>query len=373
MKRKKILLVMPYYDDLSTYPSIIQAVEVLNSRYDFCIVTTNKCESNYIKGLFCQYKKLKYFKTRNILTLPFNSIYFSKFILDMHADYIVCFTSDGVEAAFFGILFSDIFRKTKYIYYNLEILTRAQYQGKIAGYVFGLRKMIEKWFTRKSQAFIIQDRLRYEISKRYEIEHPNTFFLPNTYVYNSDAEKCDVMGGNKNGKKVLYVGALAEWSIGDVLRNLECLEGIDITFAGWDRENILPKYEDELNRYPNIKVIQQQLSDKEFEQFVNEYDIGLIYYSSKDENVMNMGLSSGKFFRFLSLGKPVIVKNLPGIANEVEKFELGEVVNDIKEVKTAAEKIVNKRNDWKQHILKIYKENYDYRRLLMQIVEKLER
>lgn len=365
-RKKRIVLVMPYYGSLAIFPAVIQAVKRLNHKYDISIVTSNSVDVAE-ESLFAQVYRLKFFGIRNILTLPINSLYFSYHILKLHPDIMVCFTADGIEAAFFSIILG-MGKKVKYIYYNLEILTDDQYQSRLARVVYSLRKRIERWYAKKSCAFIIQDSIRYQVSKNYGIEHPNVYFLPNTYV-----SRGQVLSETREYKKILYIGALSEWSIGDLMDNMEAFRGMDITFSGWDNGGFLKKYAEELKKYLNIHVIEQQLNDVELDKFIEKYDIGLVYYSSLDDNIRNIGLSSGKFFKFLSMGKPVIVRNLPGMAEIVNSYDLGIVVNGVDDFYEAYQRIKLHDRDWNQKIAKIYEEKFDYYKLLDDVVERIEK
>lgn len=203
-------------------------------------------------------------------------------------------------------------RKTDFYYYNLEIYTpyvpESMKQDDFEEYVrakisYPFQKLREMLYVKKVKAFTIQDELRKKISAKYHIKHKNTILIPNSYIFNEQEISI------RRGKGIVYTGAVARWALEDQLSNLEKVKNVNVTFVG----RIDPKYKKQIGKLrrsnPNLVFAEQQLMMEEYTKYLQQYAVGLVWYSPsrESENVYYMGLSSGKMFKCLSLGMPVIV------------------------------------------------------------------
>lgn len=359
----EIIMIAPYENDISVHPSIYQCARVLKeNNIDVMLVTSNTVNDAAMKAYFSKIICLPYFKHRNAAMLFVNSIMFSLTLLKQDAQCFMIFDHHGAEAAMFVPLFLP---KANYIYFNLEVFTP---QG-INPLKYKIRKGIEKWFYRKCRLFVIQDEGRNKLSKKYGITCENPIYIPNSYIYENQGKYYD----SHRPLKLLYTGALERWSVEKLFFQLDKLKDIDVTLAGWSQGNYLENNVGKLEKYKNIHVCRQRLEEKEYTWFVGKYDIGLIYYSwTENENIWQMGLASGKFFKFLSLGKPVIVPRMPGIAEEVEKYGLGIVYDDLSEIKDAVSRVEREYDVYQKRIISTYKERYDFRKCMKEFVERVK-
>ena len=68
-------------------------------------------------------------------------------------------------------------------------------------------------------------------------------------------------------------------------------------------------------------------------------------------------------FKHLSIGQPIIVNNIPGLAEEVEKYKLGVVVHNVRELSAAVQTITADYDSYVKNIRKVYRTRYDYRKV----------
>ena len=125
--------------------------------------------------------------------------------------------------------------------------------------------------------------------------------------------------------------------------------------------------------HPDIKVYDQKISPEKFPEYLKQYAVGLIWYSqTKDENVNNIGMSSGKFFRHLSLGQPIIVNDCPGMGKIVEKYQLGIVIRDVSQLPWAYSQLMENYAYYRENIINVYKSKFDFAKLIHPFLIQLE-
>lgn len=309
-------------------------------------------------------------------TLNFSTKEIRKKIRNIMPEYIIVSTDDDIRILF-PIL--SILKKTSFIYYNLEIYTPQREQGRHRfkhkqfypilwrnGYL--CNKIKEIIFTKKCKFFTIQDELRKKVSKKYFISHKNTILIPNSYAY--DPKKC--IGTEAKG--VIYSGILTKFRMEPLMEHLRDMPNFPLVFSGksdaWSRQ----QFQILQTTHPDIKFYEQSLSPENHLSFIKQYAVGFVWYDhSEDENEEYIGLASGKFFRHLSIGQPVIVSSSPGIGNIVNKYKLGIVIDDISQLKEAYEKIMNNYSYYQNNIIKVYAKKFDYAKFVNVFLKEMER
>lgn len=279
-----------------------------------------------------------------------------KKIRKINPNIIICFTEEDTRICF---PLPYIMHDTDFYYYNLEIYVCSRkkknsnfFYKMINSIDYLINKTKEMLYVRGCCSIVIQDPLRKKILKKYWISHPTTWFIPNSYY--SNFNKVNVP--HKRG--LIYSGSVGNDVLGSFIKHAAELKDVEITIAGWYRANI------KLKDNSNIKVIRHILSQEEYTKFISAYDIALIWYSDKqDDNVYNIGLASGKFFKHLSLGQPVIVNDVPGLAKEVRKYNLGVVINDLSELGDAVSMINNNYDLYVDNVRQTYEKKYDYKKV----------
>ncbi len=296
-------------------------------------------------------KKVK--KIVNTREMSYSSI--REMIRKINPDIVVCNTEEDTRICF---PLPYLMKNTDFYYYNLEInvyikkregesfFSKAEYKID-----YLQNKLKEILYVHKCRSIVIQDELRKKILKKYWITHPVTWLIPNSYY--SDERRCDVP--HKSG--LIYSGGVRARMLGSFMEYAEEIKNVEITIAGWDHTK------GRFKNNPNIKVITQKLSDEEYTKFISAYDIALVWYSDEDDNIYYVGLSSGKLFKHLSIGQPVIVNEAPGLAEEVRKYKLGVVIKDARELEDAVRTITADYDSYVKNIKRIYRKRYDYKKV----------
>ncbi|MBD5492111.1 MAG: glycosyltransferase family 4 protein [Lachnospiraceae bacterium] len=270
-------------------------------------------------------------------------------------DIVICFTQEDTQICF---SLPYIMKNTTFYYYNLEIyvksikLKSANICSRFINRIDYLQnKLKEIIYVKGCEGIVIQDKLRKRILRKYGISHSRTWLIPNSYYRN---EK-EYHVSHKTG--LIYSGTVGANFLGTFIEQVDDLEDIEITISGWYLTNR------KLIHSPNIKFIKHNFSQEQYTEFISAYDIALLWYSDQsDDNVYNIGLASGKYFKHLSLGQPVISNRVPGLAEEIEKYKVGIVIDNVKELKAAVQKITENYDFYTENIKRVYDRKYDYGR-----------
>lgn len=279
-----------------------------------------------------------------------------KKILEIQPSIVICFTIEDTKICF---PLPYLMKKTDFYYYNLEIYVlpfkrnEDRFFKRIIKHIdYFQNKLKEMGYVRGCKGLVIQDQLRKKILNKYWISHSNTWLIPNSYYKN----RCKYEVIHENG--IIYSGSMGLDVLESFIEHIHDFDNVSITLSGWDGAN------KKIQGNSNIKVIKHNLTQEEYTKFISIYDIALIWYSNLfDDNVYNIGLASGKFFKHLSIGQPVIVNNVPGLADEVKKYNLGVVIDDLSELEEAVKKIRRNYKYYVKNIEEIYANKYDYKKV----------
>lgn len=271
-----------------------------------------------------------------------------------------------------------IMKKTLFYYYNLEIYTpylnKNVKKENLSFYLsyklsYPIKKMKEILYTRSVSAFTIQDSLRKKLSKKYHVWHPNTMLIPNSYVYKED----ELVPVGQKG--IVYAGGIKYDFLVKQFDNLKDVKNVSLTFSGhidpWCKERIKKLK----HTNPNIIFENQLLSIDEYTKYIQRFAVGLVWYSSlkKDEANYYMGLSSGKMFKHLSLGQPIIVTRCPGVAEVVNRYKLGVVIDNISEVERAYNIIMKNYSYYRENVIRTYQSKFDFKKVIAPFLKSIEK
>jgi glycosyltransferase involved in cell wall biosynthesis len=272
-------------------------------------------------------------------------LFLNRFLLSssLKADFI--FVYDPADAMALS-LFSRIIKKkmgAKLIYYNLELFV-LDYENLFKKLVGGL---LEQILILNSDFFVALSPKRLELAKSvFKIRCP-TFIIPNSYDF--EAEKLNYFPSEP--PRVLLAGGLEE----SVLAGIE--SGLDgnfiFVFHGLSKygiENLKKRFA----QLKNVEFYERFLSYDDFKSFVSKHDIGFVWYDKSKLNDRFAGWSASKYFRYLSIGKPVIVRDLPELKETTEENNFGVAISSFSEIKNAVSKIVKNYSDYVKSIEQNY-------------------
>lgn len=308
-------------------------------------------------------------------TLNMSSKTIRKKMLEIMPEYVIATTNEDIKIIFPLLL---MMKRTSFIYYNLEIYTPQREQRRHRnrqnilyplqwrlGYIYN--KAQEILFTKKCKLFTIQDTLRKRISKKYFICHPDTLLIPNSYIYSpKDWISSDCLG-------IVYSGILTRFRTEPLMGKLQSMSNFPIVFSGKSDEWSRKQFKALRSTHPDIELREQSLPLQKHLDFLKQYAVGFVWYDhSEDENEEYIGMASGKLFRHLSIGQPVIVSSTPGLAEMVNRYRVGIVINDISELAKAYEKIMSNYAEYQDNIKRIYKKRFDYANNIKIMLAKME-
>lgn len=299
-----------------------------------------------------------------------------KKIMSISPQVLIASTYEDMDVVY---ILPWMMKGTLFYYYNLEIYTSYLHREILKKMPFfylnyklkyPVNKLQEILYTRKVKAFTIQDTLRKKLSARYFIHHRNTMLIPNSYVL----DQSQLVHGKRTG--VIYVGGIKREFLIEQFKYLKSVKDVPITFSGqwiddWCKQGI--KQLKQSN--PNLTFIEQSLPPDEYTRYLQNFAVGLVWYSPrrKDKAHYYMGLSSGRMFKFLSMGMPIIAVKCPGITEEVRRYKLGIVIDNISEVGRAYDEIMRNYEYYQNSVIRTYKIKYDFKKVIAPFLDYIEK
>lgn len=257
-----------------------------------------------------------------------------------------------------------LLHQARYIYHNIEL----RYSDN-RSYV--IHNALERFFYQRCDTVICQDPLRMGELKKLlgnpkagaqEFEVPNTYMKENVPRENRYWHRTFDL--SEDGKVLLYTGAIQRRKLGNnVIKHIIKVLPANWSLAlwGWSVEG----YADELRVEFEKQVLEKKLliateimPEEYYAMAVASATAGLVWYSTtenEDRNEYNMGLSSGKFWRFVTLRRKVLVLDKPGLGNYVNSNNLGVVVKSLSDV---TEKSISALGDFSLMCDKSFYEDY---------------
>lgn len=270
-----------------------------------------------------------------------------------------------------------VMKNTSFYYYNLEIYTpyisgeiRKENWKRYVAYKlrYPFDKIKEIIYTKSVKAFTIQDSLRRKLSEKYHVRHSNTILIPNSYAFDESL----IVPPGQSG--VIYSGGINREFLGQQFDGLKAVRNVPVVFSGFIDQWCLQRIKKLKYSNPNLKFIYQNLPIKEYTDYIRNFAVGLVWYSAleADESHYYIGLSSGKMFKYLSLGQPVIAVDCPGITEVVNKYKLGIVIKNISELPQAYETIMRNYSDYRENVIRTYRSKFDFRKRITPFIECIE-
>ncbi len=246
---------------------------------------------------------------------------------------------EPIDAELCAVL--PVFYTARYIYHNIEL----RYPGQR---FYAIHHSLEKQYYCKCETVICQDSLRMsELNKLLGSPNLNSheYLVPNTYMRESIPDEQRYwhkrFGLSENKKILLYTGAIEHKKLPDdvISRLLEVMpEDWSLALWGWSvqgyAESIVKKHAESIVKH-RLLLSLETLPEQQYLEAVASAEAGLIWYGTtlkEDSNECNIGLSSGKFWRFITLGKPVLALDKPGMGNFIREKKLGVVVERLQQL-----------------------------------------
>lgn len=249
--------------------------------------------------------------------------------INKHYDLIITYEPRDLEALHLARLLSSKKIGSVHLHHSLEIPTYAFAGG-------GILRPLHRYVMQKAVPDIdllaIQDMSRYKIlcSLFPELLAKQFTIVPNSFLDEVEpvAESLGWFDGIRRtaGTLVLYIGGIERWTLSDeFMDEIAALPDYTFLFSGWSRDGYYEEISARFARYGHIVFDVGIKSRAELNYMVSQADICLAVYDSKDANVTNMGLSSGKFFKCIQHQKPVIINSIPMLDQLVTRNNIGRV------------------------------------------------
>src|SRR5262249_55696561 len=170
---------------------------------------------------------------------------------------------------------------------------------------------------------------------------------------------------------VLYTGTIERWAFPEGLfDSLLRIPEATFLFSGWSDDSYAEGLACRYGKATNIRFHIGAKSRAEFNYMVSKADVGLVCYGSTDQNVREVGLSSGKLHKFLSFQKPVLTNCIPSLHEFVTLNGFGMSVSTDDFVRGIRE-LSDNYQTFAENIHKRYSEVCDYEREYMSFAHAL--
>ena len=312
-----------------------------------------------------------------ILSLFYNYILFSKKIIsDKKYSFVIGVDTKGLVSA--GILF--FFKKITLVYFSLEIRFVTDFKFFIDRKI----KQIEKYFHKKANFTIIQDKYRLTcLNKENGIaENPNNFVI----VPNGPMGKFENIQSNyfkelfqfsDEDVIVLHAGGLSTGIMNDEIAkccttwpdNFKLVFHFSVYFDE-DSEAI-----ERLKALSNNKAFFSILPVP-FDQLAtitSSAHVGIAFYSKK--RGLNHSLivgASGKMASYFNCGLPVIALDLKGFKELFDEYNCGVVIKSPEDCGEAIKTIMNDYKTFSKNAVRCYEEVYEFELHFKKVLDKID-
>ena len=362
---KKAIIMCMQMKHIEVSPARYQLISEMNRKnieIFLCLCGELNAEAKKTCGCISRFLNAESMSKRNI----------RKKIIQYEPDIVIAFTYEDTE-----ILYSlpKRLKTTKFYYFNLEITTWGYYSqacrentwkycAKMIQYPLSIFR--EAYYTKQCELLVIQDEERKKVAGKYRIFHARTMLIPNSYIYD-ETVRCSA-----EKKEIIYSGGIRKKYLAEYWQDFYNVKTAPILFCGtfdeWGKKELIKIHRSN----PNIMMKRQTLTADAYTMYLQKYAIGLVCYCrGRDDNLNYIGLSSGKFFKHLSLGQPVIVLGRSRMSREVEKYGLGVAVDHPSDIEEAYNRIMGNYDEYRNNVISIYQRKYDYRKIIQPFLAQL--
>jgi hypothetical protein len=286
----------------------------------------------------------------------------------------------SLPAAFLNaLLFGD-----PYVFLSLELKIKPR---DFRGLLTPLAAVTRVAF-RRSEAAVIQGLDRFEVlTRHYGWRHHQVHLLansggPGTRARPSTAGNVfvDRLGLDPARPLALQAGLVSDTS---------CCRDLASAFAQipeWDlvfHEREVRRKDDpylkavrELNSV-NLSLSLEPLPFDEIDRVFSAATIGLVFYrpAGPDDDNQRFISSSGKLALFLRYSRPLLVGNLPALAEPIREFRCGVAIEnpgDPNEIRRGLERIMEQYDEYCRNAWLCFKEHYDFDRQVRPVIKRLD-
>jgi glycosyltransferase involved in cell wall biosynthesis len=183
-------------------------------------------------------------------------------------------------------------------------------------------------------------------------------------------------------KVVIHAGSLGDWTgIEELVQSApEWPEPwVLVVHTRYDAES--SEYVERLRRmmdptrvFLSLKPVPRQ----DYDALIDGADVGLAFYmpdptsAFTQQNLLTLGLSSGKLAYYLRAGLPVIVNRDASIAKEVENHGIGVAVQNAHEVSAALQCVQEDYQRFSDSALMFFDEHLDFRRAFTEVLRRVD-
>jgi glycosyltransferase involved in cell wall biosynthesis len=128
-----------------------------------------------------------------------------------------------------------------------------------------------------------------------------------------------------------------------------------------------------LNKNSRVIFSLNPVPYSQIDELLGSAQIGLVLYSSQlGQNTSSVGLASGKLSHFLKLGIPVIVSNLPGLADFVITHKVGAVLEQDDDLPRLLQLIDSDIDSYRERCIKCFNDYLSYEVSFQKIINYIQ-
>lgn len=292
-----------------------------------------------------------FFKSKTIYRILYMIKFFIFILKECRFKNYDFYTGVDFDALIVSYLISKIFNK-KLIYFSLELLIPSEIDYKPYSLLARGFKFFETIASKTASATIIQDDIRAKLlAKENQVDIRKIYVIPNAPIGKAKLEKkyslYEMFKIDKNKTLLLYAGTLAEWAyIAEISDEATKLTDKYVTiFQSRSYLNDSTYIDGIIKNVDCNKVVfsLEPFPYSEIDKLYSSADIGLAFYNIQilGTNCQEMGLASGKIAHYLFRGIPVIVNRETSLANLVEEYQCGIVIDNFQKINQACDRIMD--------------------------------
>lgn len=271
-----------------------------------------------------------------------------------------CVVGVGIRGLYIGAILTLI-RRTPLVYHSLELYPSWERRNPLSR----VAKAVERWANRRCNFTIIQDELRASIlSKDNRVPMNRIVFMPNAAPGKASRIRSSYLREKfsitSEKKIILFAGTLFG-------RNLPTLSLVCMA-QPWPDDWVLVLHSNAIlsdvflneirkaDSKSRVVLSCEPLDADQIGKLISSADIGLAIYDPKDDNMLNMGLSSGKLAEYLRYGLPVVVSDLRYTADIVSQYNCGIVIDRLESLENAIKIILTNYDIYAENAIRCFNE-----------------